>query len=316
MLGVILDTKDPCLNLATEEYLLHNRKEDFVILSVNDPSVIVGKHQCVHREVNTRYTESLKIPVLRRISGGGSVYHDHGNLNFAFIRKSEPGKQINFRLYTAPVVNYLQSAGINARFEGKNDIRVDGLKISGNAEHVYRERVLHHGTLLFDADLNAMRSSLNPVTSGYETRAVESNRSSVTNLKGMIGGIESMEQLTDSMMGYLSGTVQGLEPFSLTDQMIAGINNLADTKYRTWEWNYGYGPPYTFTGSFIMNNIKHRLKLLVRDGIVWECSISGTQEMESVAKKIIGCRHNYDDLSELFRNEKIPLRDDELWNFF
>ena len=98
MYSIVLDTKDPVLNLATEEYLFHNSREDFIILSINDPSVIVGKHQCVHREVNTRFTESVKIPVLRRISGGGSVYHDHGNLNFAFIRKSEPGKQVDFRL--------------------------------------------------------------------------------------------------------------------------------------------------------------------------------------------------------------------------
>ena len=316
MFGVFLDTKDPSINLATEDFLLHRSKDDFVILSVNHPSVIVGKHQCVHREVNTRYTEPLKIPVLRRISGGGTVYHDHGNLNFAFIRNSEPGKQVDFGFYTAPVINYLQSAGINARFEGKNDIRVGGLKISGNAEHVYRERVLHHGTLLFDADLDAMRMSLKPVTSGYETRAVESNRSSVTNLKGMISGIENMDQLADSMMDYLSGNWQKLQPFGITDEMAGEIRNLADTKYRTWEWTYGYGPPYTFTGSFLLNNIIHRLKMVVRDGIVWECSISGTKEMESAAKKIIGCRHYYDDLSELFRNEKITLSDSELWNFF
>lgn len=316
MLGIILDTRDPTLNLATEEYLLHKRKEDYVILSINDPSVIVGKHQCVHREVNTRYTRSKNMPVLRRISGGGSVYHDHGNLNFAFIRNSEPGKQIDFRLYTAPVVNYLQSSGINARFEGKNDIRVNDLKISGNAEHVYRERVLHHGTLLFYADLDALRSSLKPVTQGYETRAVESNRSSVTNLRGMIREIDNVEQLADSMMSFLNGSGTGLESFHLSDDMKTEIRNLADTKYRTWEWNYGYGPPYTYTGSFVLENITHQLKLSVRDGIVWECSIRGSQEMGSAAKMIIGCRHMYDDLSEVFRNANIPLDEDELWKFF
>ena len=268
MLGIILDTKDPSLNLATEEYLLHNREEDYVVLSINDPSVIIGKHQCVHKEVNTRFTISLNIPVLRRISGGGTVYHDQGNLNFAFIRNSEPGKQIDFRLHSTPVINYLQSAGIDARFEGKNDIRVGDLKISGNAEHVYRERVLHHGTLLFDADLDAMKRYLKPVTSGYETRAVESNRSSVTNLKGMIRGVDSMEQLTYSMMSYFGEAWHGLVPFHLSDDMIVDIRNLADTKYRTWEWNYGYGPPYTYTGSFLLNNITHNLKLFVRDGIV------------------------------------------------
>ena len=125
-----------------------------------------------------------------------------------------------------------------------------------------------------------------------------------------------MEQLTYSMMSYFGEAWHGLVPFHLSDDMIVDIRNLADTKYRTWEWNYGYGPPYTYTGSFLLNNITHNLKLFVRDGIVWECSISGSKEMESAVKKIIGCRHIYDDLSELFRNEKIPLSEEELWNFF
>src|SRR5512137_1221492 len=132
MFSLIQESHDPFFNLAAEEYLLHDRKEDFFILSVNDPSVIIGKHQVTHREVNTRFTTSRKIPVIRRISGGGAVYHDRGNLNFAFIRQSEHGKQVDFRYYTQPVIDFLGSLGVAAVFGGKNDLTVDGLKISGN----------------------------------------------------------------------------------------------------------------------------------------------------------------------------------------
>ena len=119
---------------------LRNSKEEFLILGINAPSVIIGKHQSAHREVNTKFVFENNIPVIRRISGGGTVFHDRGNLNFTFIRQSEAGKQVDFRKYTQPVIDFLSSIGVDAKFEGKNDLRVDGLKISGNAEHVYREQ--------------------------------------------------------------------------------------------------------------------------------------------------------------------------------
>lgn len=316
MYSIILDTKDPCVNLATEDYLLHNRNEDFIILSINDPSVIIGKHQCLHREVDTRFTSSENIPVLRRISGGGSVYHDHGNLNFAFIRQSEKGKQVDFRFYTQPVIDFLKSIGIDAVFEGKNDIRADGLKISGNAEHVYRERVLHHGTLLFDADLQKLRRSLRPVNDCYTTRAVESNRSSVTNLKKRLGNIGDISSFADSMILYLNSRETDIRSLILSEDEIRSIHELAGSKYRTWEWNYGYGPPYTFTNAFDSGNFSHRVSLYVKDGIIWKCDIEGSSEMAAAGKKLIGCRHMYEDLEKLFRTENIPVDKEEIWQFF
>ena len=151
-------------------------------MAINDPSVIIGKHQAAHREVNTKFVTENKIPVIRRISGGGTVFHDQGNLNFTFIRQSEEGKQVDFRKYTRPVIDFLVSLGIDAKFEGKNDIKVDGLKISGNAEHVHRNRVLHHGTLLFSSSIDMLRNSIRTDKSCYTTRAVGSNPSSVMNL--------------------------------------------------------------------------------------------------------------------------------------
>jgi len=196
------ESTNPYFNLSVEEILLKNSDKEFLMLGFNSPSVIIGKHQSAHREVNTSWVFNNNIPVIRRISGGGTVYHDHGNLNFAFIRNSEPGRQIDFRKYTEPVIGFLQSLGVNARFEGKNDIKVDGLKISGNAEHVYRNRVLHHGTLLFNASLEDLKNSIRKNYSCYSTRAVDSNPSSVMNLGEVMKQFSDVLQLRGAMRDY------------------------------------------------------------------------------------------------------------------
>jgi lipoate-protein ligase A len=316
MLSIVLESNDPFFNLATEEYLLHSRKEDFIILSTNDPAVIIGKHQVAHREVNTRFVEENMIPVIRRISGGGTVYHDRGNLNFAFIRQSEPGKQVDFRLYLQPVINFLDSIGIEAIFEGKNDLTVKGLKISGNAEHVFRDRVLHHGTLLFNASIDNLRSSIRQKTENYSTRAVESNRSPVINLKDELRNIKDINSLITSMLNYFSVTMDNVAQFSLSNEDISAIKFLSETKYRTWEWNWGYGPPYTFTNIITMNGKPHHCRLVVKDGIIWECDIEGSSELVATGKRLIGCRHMYPDLLKTIRAENIIIPEEDVYNFF
>jgi lipoate-protein ligase A len=316
MLAVVQPSKDPCFNLAAEDFLLHERSEDFFILSVNDPSVIIGKHQVAHMEVNERLTAEDRIPVLRRISGGGTVYHDHGNLNFAFIRQSEKGKQVDFRYYTSPVIKFLATLGITAVFEGKNDLTFEGLKVSGNAEHVFRERVLHHGTLLFDASIENMKKYLRPEPSNYSSRGVASNRTSVTNLRGRLKDIDSMDQFMETMMGYFRSTIPALMPFNLSPVEIEKIKKLVDSRYMKWEWNWGYGPPYVFTSEFIVGGRRHSCRFLVKDGIIWESDITGSNELLTVGKNLIGCRHMYNDLLNLFRNRKISITDEEVYGLF
>jgi lipoate-protein ligase A len=256
----------------------------------------------------------LNIPVLRRISGGGAVYHDKGNLNFAFIRQSEQGKQVDFEYYTRPVIGFLNSLGIEAVFGGKNDISVGGLKVSGNAEHVFRERVLHHGTLLFDASLEVMRNVLKPANGNYSTRGVESNRTSVANLRGMKGVPETIGILASMMNDYFQSTIPDLHPFNLTETEKAAIKSLALTKYCSWEWNWGYGPPYTFTSAFTVSGKNCSCRFYVKDGIIWESDIEGSAEMAAAGKKLIGCRHMFEDISKIFETENIDITGDEIYN--
>jgi lipoate-protein ligase A len=307
------DSTDPFFNLAVDEYLLKNRTEDFLVIGINDRSVIIGKHQVAHRETDTKFVTKHKIPVIRRISGGGTVFHDMGNLNFSFILNSSHGKQIDFRKYTLPVIEFLASIGITAKFEGRNDLTVGGLKISGNAEHVYRNRVLHHGTLLFDADTDEMKGSIRNNYGKYETRAVSSNPSKVINLIYVLKYVLKYElkyvlnifEFKAEMMSWFLKNHPGAEPFSLSDEDKRNIETIADKKYRTWAWNYGYGPDYHFNNKFEFDGQVCQCRLFVKDCIIRECEIKGFADLEPAFKRLIGCRHNVEDISEIFSKEFI-----------
>src|SRR5664280_2746479 len=238
MFCINLDTTDPFFNLAIEEFLLKNSKEEYLILVVNNPSVIIGKHQSGHREVNTKFVYENHIPVIRRISGGGTVFHDNGNLNFSFIRQSESGKQVDFRKYTQPVIDFLKSMGVEARFEGKNDLKVDGFKISGNAEHIHGNRVLHHGTLLFSTSLEMLRNSLRKDTSCYTSKAVVSNQSSVINLSEKLTCFRNIDEFRSEMMNFFLKNFSENCPYTLTKAEIKQAHYLADSKFRTWAVSY------------------------------------------------------------------------------
>lgn len=316
MFCVNLNTNDPFFNLAIEEFLLKNSKDEYLILGVNNPSVIIGKHQSGHREVNTKFVYENHIPVIRRISGGGTVFHDNGNLNFSFIRQSESGKQVDFRKYTQPVIDFLVSIGVEAEFAGKNDLKVDGYKISGNAEHIHRNRVLHHGTLLFNSSLEMLRNSIRQDTSCYTSRAVISNPASVMNLNGKLNAFKDIEEFRLGMMNYFKTNLSDFVPYELTQTEMIQAESLAASKYKRWEWNWAYGPEYTFKNRFAINKVYHTCSMYIKDGIIRESFIEGSDQMNTAAEKLIGCRHMVGDLSDALRKENIFLTAEELYNFF
>ena len=305
MFCIALQSHDPYFYLAAEEYLLRNKKEEYLILAINSRAVIIGKHQAPHREINTEFITQHDIPVIRRITGGGTVFHDTGNLNFTFIRQSEEGKQVDFRRYVQPVIEFLSSQGVEAIFEGKNDLKVNGLKISGNAEHVFRNRVIHHGTLLFNASLEMLKNSLRKDTSCYITRAVESNPSSVTNLDRFISGNKDIFMFREAMMNYFLDTTPGASRYEIPGEEINEISLLADSKYRSWEWNWAYGPDYEFIKQFLYHGNSISCRMRVKEGIISECLLEGDSELADIAEKFIGCRHMVDDIKDIFRKGNI-----------
>jgi lipoate-protein ligase A len=174
---------DPYYNIAAEEYLLKTATTDTFMIWRNEPSVVVGKHQNALREINHDYIQSLNLPVIRRISGGGTVYHDPGNINFSFIYTGRKDNLVDFRHFTEPVIRFLQNSGLNAGFEGKNNIMVNGLKVSGNSAHIFRQKVLHHGTLLFNTDLDKLEKAISGGEKRFTDKAVRSVHAEVTNFR-------------------------------------------------------------------------------------------------------------------------------------
>jgi lipoate-protein ligase A len=314
MFCITLETDDPYFNLAIEEVLLKNSKEDYLILGINTPCLIIGKHQSPHREVNAKFVTENNIAVIRRISGGGTVYHDKGNLNFTFICQSESGRQIDFRKYTSPVIDFLALKGVEAKFEGKNDLKVNGLKISGNAEHVYRNRVLHHGTILFSSSLGNLRNSIRKDYSCYTTRAVESNPSSVTNLRELIPSISDIALFRSELMDYFLNKIPVATIYNLDHNEIEEAQLLAATKYRTWEWNFAYGPEYRFSNTFEYLGENVKCRLYVREGIIRECQLSGSSDFSGIEQTLVGCRHLVNDMKDVFVKENFS--DVDIFNFF
>ena len=316
MLCLNLESTDPFFNLAVDEYFFKNKKENYLILGVNSSSVIIGKHQVAHREADTHFIYENKIPVIRRISGGGAVFHDGGNLNYSFITHSAGGRQVDFRKYTLPVIEFLASLSVDANFEGKNDLKVNGLKISGNAEHIKGERVLHHGTLLFDSQLSTLKDALRKDTGNYITKAVGSNPSAVINLKEIIQGINNIQEFKSKMFKFLLDQNPLNKKIILLPEDSTKIFKLAESKYRTWEWNYAYGPDYHFNRRISLNGEYYFCRFSVKDGIIIECRIEGSGEISASAKKMVGCRHMPEDIKNIFRKENLSFSDSDIFKFF
>ncbi len=300
MLCIKNPSTDPFFNLAAEEYFLKNFSENFFILWRNENAVIVGKHQNTLAEVNIDYIRGRKIPVVRRISGGGTVFHDLGNLNYTFIINGQKGQLVNFNKYTKPVLEVLQKLSVDASLRGKSDLVIGNKKISGNAMHVFKKRVLHHGTLLFDSDLNTLRLTLltNPLK--YQSKSVQSIRSHVTNIKEhLISNLDIIE-FRDILMAHILKTFPGSTPYELSETDIVNIKMLRNQKYLKWKWNYGYSPKYEMKSSFIINAETLSVHLKVAEGTIQEACIKSTSALtprwKMIESLLNGVRHNETDL--------------------
>ena len=240
------DNRDPYLNLALEEYCVRNldTSEPYLLFYVNDPSIIIGKHQNTLEEINLPYVREHAIRVVRRISGGGAVYHDHGNLNFSFITRFAQGQMLRFEEFTRPVIRALAELGVEAHLGGRNDITVNGRKISGNAQFTTVHSMFSHGTLLFDSQLDQVNEALNVKTDKIASKGVKSVRSRVANISEFLSQPLAMEPFREHLIRSI---FEGLEPvpvYRLGREEWEQVHHLADTVYRTWDWNYGMSPKF------------------------------------------------------------------------
>lgn len=275
MLCILSHYTNPYFNLASEEYLLKKFQEDLFLLYRNTPSIVVGKHQNTLAEINLPFVQEQEILVARRISGGGTVFHDLGNLNFAFFTSGKEGELVDYKRATLPILEALKEMGLEARLGKRNELLLKGLKISGTASHVFKQRVLHHGTLLFSSEMGKLSAALKSDKERFTDRAVKSVRSSVTNISNHLTEGMDVEMFQERILDHMLRTYKDARIYQFSQTDIAEIKVLRDSKFSTWEWNFGYSPKYQFCKRIFFKTGSLELHMNVEKGVIKDLKIVG-----------------------------------------
>ena len=303
MLILRSNTSNPAFNLATEEFLLKNKSEDCFYLYINNPSIIVGKNQNALAEINVEYVKENNITVIRRMSGGGAVFHDPGNLNFTFIMTELQDKSVDFRKYTQPILDVLNSMGVDAKFEGRNDMTIKGQKFSGNAKYFYKDKILQHGTLLFNSKLPDLSQALKLNPLKYKDKAIKSISSRVTNIEEHLNHNVSLQEFETRIINHVRNMYVESELYELTDSDVEAINTLVEEKYGTWNWNFGHSPQYNFQKGIKTNGGHVEINLDVEKGEIKKVKIFGdffnTRDVGELENILVGMPHEQEHIRQL-----------------
>jgi len=296
---------DPHLNLALEEYALRNFNydHDYLLFYINEPSIIIGRNQNTLEEINHEYVQEHDIHVVRRISGGGAVYHDIGNLNFSFITNYDKKSLNNFRKFTQPVIRVLQSMGVHAELSGRNDIQVDERKISGNAQFSSVDRMFSHGTLLFDSDLSEVTNALDVKMSKIESKGHKSVRSRVANISEFIDDPMETRTFREKLLQGLYEDQNDFETYHLTENEWQAVRDLKKEKYDQWDWNFGKSPTFNIQRSRRFDAGEVDLRLDVENGHISNLKIYGDffgkEPVENLEELLQGIRYDREEIEQL-----------------
>lgn len=278
---------NPYLNLALEEYLVRHidcSNNDFLLLYANTPCVVLGKNQSVYKEVNFSYLKNKNAVVVRRVSGGGTVYHDEGNLNFAFISSFHNSKLNNYSYFNQKLIHALKQRGLDAGMDARNNIIVEGKKVSGGAQFTNRKNILIHGTLLCNATLSELRSSLAENSFAVETKAPVSVKSSVANLTEFDSAFASVEEVRKLVMQAYGVT----ETHQLSTNEWQQVEQLAKEQYNSFEWIYGRSP----------HTVIHRSNVIIEvtEGVIVRVESSALPT--HVTQALVGVRYRYTEIKK------------------
>lgn len=296
-----VQSTEPSFNLALEQYVFDELSEndDFFLLWQNDNAIIIGKNQNTYMEINTDYVRQHDIRVVRRLSGGGAVYHDLGNLNFTFIVK-ESRRQFDFSQFCRPVIAALRQFGVNAEINGRNDMVIDGKKFSGNAQYFKNGKIMHHGTLMYHSNLETVSSALQVSEDKILSKGVKSIKSHITNIRFYMKDDIPMEEFKHKLVDAMFAENR-LENYCLTESDLKRISEISNARYSTWEWNYGRSPEFGICRKKRLEGCGQiELYLDVNNGRITAFDIYGDyfsgQDKEDLCKAVIGSMLDAADL--------------------
>lgn len=309
---IIIDSPshDAYFNIASEEYLLSRfPKEEILLFYINAPSIIIGKFQNTLAEINLDYVKKHGIKVVRRLSGGGAVYHDLGNLNFSFHTKAEDKDFTDFETFTRPVVKLLNKLGVPAKLEGRNDLLVDGKKFSGNAKTIKNMKMIQHGTILIHSEMSVLADALKVNPLKFVDKAVKSNRARVTNLIDYLPEGTTTETFKRLFIEEIKQDNEQVEIYNFDEKDIRAIETLAAEKYSTWDWNFGASPDYNFKKANKVPAGFIEVHLDVHKGYIEKAKIFGdffaSNAIEELEEKLVGVKHEEEDLKKVLQESDL-----------
>ena len=312
MIYHVSKTNDTAFNIALEEYCFKNLRDqdEIFLLWINKPSIIVGKYQNTIEEINTEYTREHGINVVRRISGGGAVYHDLNNLNYTIISNKDKGKEgFDFKEFSKPIIDTLAELGVKAEFTGRNDLEIDGQKFCGNAQAYIKDRVMHHGCLLFNVEFSALANALKVSKDKIESKGVKSVRARVTNILPHLKEPITVNEFAEKILGYMKKHNPNMTEYHFSEEEIEKIKERAEYK-RSWEWNYGESPEYNICRSHRFPKGKIEIFANVINSKITSIKFYGdffgkNEELTDIENLLVDVKYTPEDVKKALENVEI-----------
>lgn len=306
MIYIVNKSTKPDYNIALEEYcfkkLLHHDK--VFILWINEPAIIVGKHQNTVEEINAEFVRENGIHVIRRISGGGAVYHDLNNLNYTIISNEDKGAEFDFKTFSMPVIDTLADLGVNAEFTGRNDLVIGDKKICGNAQAYIKGRVMHHGCLLFDTDLSVLAKALEAPKDRIKSKSTKSVRSVVDNILPNLPEKITVDEFSEKLLAHMKAKFPEMKKYEFSEKELVEIEELRKSKFGAWEWNYGHSPKFDIERNTRFTAGKIQVFADVENAIIRNIKFYGTffgnnSDLSAVEDVLKGVKYTYEAVREV-----------------
>lgn len=305
---IINNSNDPAYNIALEEYCFKNlvNEDEIFLLWINEPTIVIGKHQNAIEEINTNYVSENNIHVVRRVSGGGAVYHDLQNLNYTIISSKVNDNPFDFKSFSQPVINVLRKLGVEANFTGRNDIEINGKKICGNAQAYSNGRMMHHGCLLFDVNLEVLTKALNVSKDKISSKGIKSVRSRVTNIVDELPNKIDINTFKEMILEEMKENNKDFVEYVLSEEELSIIRKNRDEKHANWDWVYGTAPEYNIrrdtkydTGKITVfaNVIKSKINSIKIYG-----DFFGIKDVTDIEDMLVGVKYTYEKVLNVINN--------------